>query len=250
MAGLEGSYAVIGGIACKILLNEADLSFRATPDFDTVLVADDRLPGTARAIWSLVRDGGYRCGWGRSENVCFYRFTEPKDRVFPSMIELFSKTPDYLSQADGLEVAPLHVDDEASSLSAILLDDDYYKVFLGGIRTVEGVSVLDAPGIIPFKAKAHLDLKERREQAGNVDSSDVRKHKKDVFRLAQLLTGNENIALPEAVAQDMQEFLDACRNAPVNLKQIGINGLSMEAMIETIEKTYGIAPAQGFKLQA
>ena len=40
MQGLEGSYVLIGGIACDILLSEADLPFRATHDFDTVLVED------------------------------------------------------------------------------------------------------------------------------------------------------------------------------------------------------------------
>lgn len=64
MQGMEGSYVIIGGTACDILLTESDLDFRATHDLDTVLVADTMLPKTARAIWSLVRDGGYRCGWG------------------------------------------------------------------------------------------------------------------------------------------------------------------------------------------
>ena len=58
MQGLEGSYVVIGGTACDILLTESDLDFRATHDLDTVLVADARFPETARAIWSLVKDGG------------------------------------------------------------------------------------------------------------------------------------------------------------------------------------------------
>lgn len=71
MQEAEGSYALIGGTACDILLAEAGLSFRATHDFDVVIVADDRLPQTAEAIWTLVRDGGYRCGWGESEAFVF-----------------------------------------------------------------------------------------------------------------------------------------------------------------------------------
>lgn len=40
MQEAEGSYALIGGTACDILLAEAGLSFRATHDFDVVIVAE------------------------------------------------------------------------------------------------------------------------------------------------------------------------------------------------------------------
>lgn len=53
MQEAAGSYALIGGTACDILLAEAGLPFRATHDFDVVIVADDRLPQTAEAIWTL-----------------------------------------------------------------------------------------------------------------------------------------------------------------------------------------------------
>lgn len=85
MQEAAGSYALIGGTACDILLAEAGLPFRATHDFDVVIVADDRLPQTAEAIWTLVRDGGYRCGWGEGKGSCFYRFTEPKRPGYPHM---------------------------------------------------------------------------------------------------------------------------------------------------------------------
>lgn len=57
------------------------------------------------------------------------------------MIELFAKCPDFLKGREGIDVAPIHVDENISSLSAILLDDAYYSLFLQGIRTVDGVSV-------------------------------------------------------------------------------------------------------------
>ena len=79
------------------------------------------------------------------------------------MIELFAKCPDFLKGREGIDVAPIHVDENISSLSAILLDDAYYSLFLQGIRTVGGVSVLGTEYIVPFKAKAYLDLKARRE---------------------------------------------------------------------------------------
>ena len=242
MADLEGSYAVIGGAACDILLSDADLPFRATHDLDTVLVADARLPQTARAIWSLVLDGEYRCGWGGEENVCFYRFTDPKQPGYPSMIELFSKEPDFLRGSGypgDAEVAPLHIDDGVSSLSAILLDDEYYNLMLSGIKTVDGISVLGEAHIIPFKAKAYLDLRDRRSAGQLVDSKKVKKHLRDALRLSQLLSGNERVPLPETIKNDMRAFLADCRQTQIDLKQIGVRGATMVEITRTLENVFG-----------
>lgn len=57
--GLEGSYALIGGMACTVLMRQAELDFRATKDFDTVLLADGDLQAVSTAVWRLVEDGGY-----------------------------------------------------------------------------------------------------------------------------------------------------------------------------------------------
>lgn len=238
LKGLAGSYVVIGGTACDILLSEAGLPFRATRDLDTVLVANDRLPETIRAIWSLVKDGGYRCGWGRSDKSCYYRFTDPAEYGYPRMVELFCKKPQGLMVPPEVEVIPIHVDDEVSSLSAILLDDDYYDLMLDGVETVEGISILKETHLIPFKAKAYLDLRGRRENGEHVDSKKIKKHKRDILRLAQLLTGAERIKLSKAVASDMRDMLRDYEADPVDLKQIGISNMTMKDIVLVLKKVY------------
>ena len=49
--------------------------------------------------------------------------------------------------------------------------------------------------LIPFKAKAWLGLKERKLNGDQVDSKNIKKHKNDVFRLAQLITANPSLRL-------------------------------------------------------
>lgn len=86
-------------------------------------------------------EGEYRFGWKNSEKAHFYRFTEPRSG-YPAMIELFSREPDYINYIpEG--IIPIHIDENTSSLSAILLNDDYYKFMLAGRRIVSGISVLD-----------------------------------------------------------------------------------------------------------
>ena len=57
----------------------------------------------------------------------------------------------------------------ALHLSAILLDDDYYEFLKQGKVTVDGVTVLDAAYLIPFKAKAWMNLTDRKAAGEHVD---------------------------------------------------------------------------------
>ena len=43
-----------------------------------------------------------------------------------------------------------------SSLSAILLNDDFYKFMMSGRRVVDGIGVLGAEHLIPFKMYANI----------------------------------------------------------------------------------------------
>ena len=152
-------YTIIGGTACDILLSEADLPFRATKDIDMILIMEDNFPEFASVFWEYIKEGGYKCGWKNEQNMHFYRFTEGKFG-YPTMIELFSRKPGYhLEIEEG--IIPIHIDDDTSSLSAILLNDDFYKFMMSGRRVVDGIGVLGAEYLIPFKMYAWINLLDR-----------------------------------------------------------------------------------------
>lgn len=58
------------------------------------------------------------------------------------------------------------------------------------------------------------------------------------MRLTQLLTGSESLALPHTIAEDMSAFLSDIAVDPVNLKQIGIPGVSMQDILEVLTNVY------------
>ena len=107
-----------------------------------------------------------------------------------NMIEIFSRNPDFIILEDDTVLTPLLIDDEISSLSAILLNEAYYELLKTGQKMVDGIPVLSPTCLILFKAKAWLDLKERKLNGDQVDSKNIKKHKNDVFRLALLITAN------------------------------------------------------------
>ena len=140
-AGYEDCYTIIGGTACDILMTDAALEFRATKDVDMIVRLEERFPAFGQLFWSYVKAGGYRCGWKKDTAPHFYRFTEPTIAGYPTMIELFSRRPDFKLHSEDAHLTPLPISEEVSSLSAIMLDNDDYQLMLNGRRPVQGVSV-------------------------------------------------------------------------------------------------------------
>lgn len=82
------------------------------------------------------------------------------------MIEIFSRNPDYIILEDDAYLTPLPIDEEVSSLSAILLNEEYYELLKTGQIIVDGIPVLRPTCLIPFKMKAYLDLSMRKKSGG------------------------------------------------------------------------------------
>ncbi len=199
------NYVLIGGAACAIIFDEIGEEFRTTRDLDIVLIVENISEGFGQRLWEFVRSAGYDIEVGTGEK-CFYRFQKPKKSDFPKIIELFSCNQKLSLPAD-VHLIPIHISDEISSLSAILLNDDYYYFMMKGKRMVEGISVLDEKYLIPFKAKAWCELVERRKQGEEGQSRHIVKHCKDIVRLVALLPPNTKVNISGMVREDMQTFV-------------------------------------------
>lgn len=138
-----------------------------------------------------------------------------------------------------MTIVPLPAGGEVSSLSAILLDDDYYAYMKSGRKTIDGVTVLGEVHLVPFKAKAFLDLSNRRADGEKIDSSDIKKHKKDVFGLVQLFSPGASSVPPDSIRSDMVAFCEKALLEGVLLKQMGIP-MTLEESVELIQRAYGL----------
>ena len=220
--GYEEQYAIIGGTACDLLMSEDGIDFRATKDIDLVLIVEAITPDFGKQFWQFVKDAGYEHRNKSTGLPQFYRFSHPTSGGYPFMIELFSRRADAINLPDDAVLTPLPMEDDVSSLSAILLDDDYYELVQRGTVVVDGVNVLDAAYLIPFKAKAWLDLTQKKAAGQSVDSKNIRKHKNDVFRLSALLTQQSNVVVTKNVLADLRAFLTAMQEESVDLKLLGV----------------------------
>jgi len=231
-------YVLIGGTACTLLFEDAGVPSRATKDFDMVLIVEALTPEFGRVFWQFIQDGQYENRAKSNGLPQFFRFDKPKIIGFPFMIELFSRTEFVLESIEQNGLVPLHLDDEISSLSAILLNEDYYQMLLNGRKMTEELVVLAPEYLIPFKAKAWLELSERNKSGQHVDSRDIKKHKNDVIRLITILTGEETCNLPKTVKQDMENFINHLRSEDIDFKALQISRITKEKLLELLGKLY------------
>ena len=203
--GFENQYVIIGGTACDLIMENEELPFRATKDVDIVLIVESITAEFGRQFWEYVKEAGYEHLNKSTGNAQFYRFTSPKSKEYPYMIEIFSRNPDFIILEDDAVLTPLPIDDE-----------------------------------IPFKAKAWLDLKERKLNGEQVDSKNIKKHKNDVFRLAQLITANTRQVLSSEIAEDMKKFLSEIADETVDLKSLGIRGTDKQKIIDMLYLCYNL----------
>ena len=207
----ESHYVLIGGTAASITMNEAGLPFRGTKDLDIVLHVEVLTPAFGRQFWEFVEAGGYQKKEADSERkLCLYRFQKPVDDEFPHMLELFSRVPQGVNFVPPGHLTPIPMDELISSLSAILLDDDYYQFVLSGRKMKHGTpSWVGEDRLIPLKTVAWMEMNARVLQGETIDSRKINKHLTDIVQLSALLVPSQTIDTPEKIKIDLQAFVKA-----------------------------------------
>ena len=235
--GFENQYVIIGGTACDLLMFDEGIDFRATKDIDLVLIMETITPEFGKRLWRFILEGGYEHRKRGTDLPQFYRFSHPTNPAFPHMIELFARRDKDVRLPSEATLEPLHIDEDISSLSAILLDDAYYGMLREGATEAEGVSVLAAPQLILFKIKAFLDLTQRRAAGESVDSRHIRKHRNDVFRLSTILRRDMRIPVTREIHGDLETFIDIMKDDPFETSQIGLDR-NKHQILDRFEKAY------------
>ena len=237
-AKFQNQYVLIGGAACYTAMIAVGAEFRATKDLDVVLCLEEMTGDFMATFWQFVRDGGYQNQQSETGQKQYYRFSKPSTNGFPAMLELFSRVPDQLKPAGGSHLTPIPADDDISSLSAILLDDDYYMLIQTGRTIVSDTSIVRAEYLVPLKARAWLDLTARKNDGAKVDGRTIKKHQNDVFRLFTIFESQFGGIFPDSVIQDMTRFLDEIAEEAIDVRKFGITSMSLDAVIDELRKIY------------
>lgn len=195
----------------------------------------------AEAFWEFIRLGAYENRQKSTGKRLFYRFHGPRTEGFPEMLELFARVPDALDLKADAAITPIPVDEEISSLSAILMNDDYYNFVMAQRSTIDGLSLVKADGLIPLKARAYVDLSNRKAAGEAVDSKNIRKHKNDIFRLFTVLDRDAKITLPVSLQQDLTIAFSLIAQDPPDLKSLGISRITLSEVLGELRSFYNLS---------
>jgi hypothetical protein len=233
----QDNYIIIGGTACDAVLTDAGLTPRATKDIDIILIFEALTKEFVSHFWEFVKEAGFRRCEQEIEKHNAYRFLDPADTRFPKQVELFCRMPDALTLPSDLHITPIPVEEGLSSLSAILLNDEYYHFTLNHSYFDDGIHFANIEALICLKAYAFLSNLKLKESGVEIHSVNIEKHKNDVFRLLPLLPQNTTIELGKDMLADMKKFASTIEaQLPDNkmLKDAGYVELTSETLYQNL----------------
>lgn len=167
---------------------------------------------------------------------------KPANMEFPYQIELFSRNIGLLDFPEDTRITPIPTDDDLSSLSAILMDDDYYNFTIRHSHVEDGVHIANIESLICLKCKAFLEMSERKAQGGQVDGRHIQKHKKDVLRLAAMLAPSDRFEnVPQTLKKDVSHFCDEVKDELPGhdfFKSAGLRNITGEQVLEQLKSSF------------
>lgn len=249
-AEFSDNYVIIGGTACDIAMTGTVVRPRATHDIDMIVIVEKMTDAFGERFWKFVREAGYRPERshgkdGESSKYELYRFINGKDG-YPEMIELLSRHPDILGEPKGLVVEPLPIGDDMSSLSAIIMEDDYYDFTITHSRLTDGIRHADPAALVALKTKAYLNLIADRQSGKHVNGKDIRKHRSDVFKNVVILE-DDLIEAPMSIVACVNEFVASIKENWAELSDalaaaLGQNKEFVAELLDRLNELFTVKP--------
>lgn len=245
-AGDEDKYIIIGGTACDVNLRDTLTQPRDTVDIDIILIVENITPDFGRRFWRFIEEGGYhnrsrKRGEGKEPVPELFRFLKPEAQGYPQQIELLSIHPDVLGEPTGFHLTPIPIGESIPSLSAIIMDKEYYDFTLSRRKVIDGLSVADFIALLCLKATAFVNLSlQKIDNPSSVQGHDIKKHRDDVFKLLSAVGSIESITLPINIRTKVEAFIsmieESCNNRDFLKSMEKTLGIGREAILGYLEQ--------------
>lgn len=82
---------------------------------------------------------------------------KPGNEKFPYQVGLFSRILDILDIPKQSRYTPIPFDEDITSLSAILMNEDYYQLTIASSNFQDGIRLANIETLICLKARAYID---------------------------------------------------------------------------------------------
>ena len=231
---MKDHYVIVGGFATLMLLDrELPNHGKATHDIDLVLLTSTSAEMAAK-LKTYIKEGGYTIQKGQQDRYQYYRFVDPDAEGYAKEIELFASEEYGIDLNEGQRIIPIDPEEGLYSLSAIMLDQEYFNVIKSNIEVIDNIPYSNTPSTMLLKMSAVYDLYRRGDDKW-------KKHRRDILKLALLLTGEERIVLTGRMTTDVDFFkTEVEKLTPKVIKQIVGKDMIVDKneVIESIEKVF------------
>lgn len=124
---------------------------------------------------------------------------------------------------------------DASSLSAIIMDDDYYHFTIAHSILTDGIRHASPEALVALKARAYLNLQQDKAAGRHVNSKDIKKHRSDVLKNVAIME-NAPVAAPDAIVACVRSFVASVRSEWEPLaKSLGQEVSFVEGLLEVLD---------------
>jgi hypothetical protein len=143
-----------------------------------------------------------------------------------------------------MRYTPIPVEDGLASLSAILMDDDYYQFTIKNSDLINGLHIATTGALIALKTKAYLDLTERKANGANIDTLKINKHRNDVVRLLSIVSGDYQIDAPKSIKESLKQYISLLKEQDPEMKDIlndaGLVGIKHAELLDQINVIFSL----------
>ncbi|MBQ9311061.1 MAG: hypothetical protein IJ222_09430 [Bacteroidales bacterium] len=243
-APYSDSFIVIGGSACRAVLSEGPILPRRTRDIDMVLVLEKVGRGFIGAFWNFIKEGGYK--FARRKNVddeekyVFYSFVGGR-QGYPSQIEILSKLVEGIGQPADYHVEYIETEEDYSHLSAIILDSDYYAYLTAHYIVRDGIRYASPDSLICLKSLAYMNLSADRISGKQVNSDDLKKHRRDVMMAVASLDPTESFEVSVNIKEVLNAFVQAIAEPQISQSlaaSLGVGVDYLDSLVKIMQSSF------------
>ena len=245
-ASFSDSFIVIGGSACRAVLSDGPIQPRRTRDIDMVLVLENVRKDFISAFWKFIKDGGYkfasRKNAGGEVKYVFYSFVGGSEG-YPSQIEILSKPVGGIGQPADYHIEYIETDEDYSHLSAIILDPDYYAYLTTHYVIREGIRYASPDSLICLKALAYMNLNAERAAGKQVNSDDLKKHRRDVMMAVASLDPTEAFEVSAHIKEVLNSFAQAIAEPEISQSiaaSLGVGRDYLTSLVDILQSNFTI----------
>ena len=157
------------------------------------------------------------------------------------------------SSSAALEIEPNSTQAQAQSSSKNYFagylpgptDEDYYAFTIANSEVINGLHVANTSALVCLKAKAYLDLTERKAQGAQIDDQKIKKHRNDIVRLIATLPDKGLPSPPASIQEDLQRYIalltEENPDMSAVIKSAGLGRTTLVEILQTMKRLYSLA---------